>query len=188
MQRRSTPSLVGDTLLSVLSQLRAGYQERPDSFPQSVVLCSMSDIREHCIRSATGEVTPVVVPFNVAAKALRLRDFTEAETMALMAQHTEETGQPFTATARDAVLTHTQGQPGLVNALCAGACFDAEAGRDRSRVRRVVGPILNGKQPMYSSEDLAFARALGLIDDGRPPRIANPIYQELVPQELSHMA
>ena len=29
--------------------------------------------------------------------------------------------------------------------------------------------------------------ALGLIDDGRPPRIANPIYQELVPQELSHM-
>ena len=139
--------------------------------------------------------------------------------MALMAQHTEETGQPFTAAARDAVLTQTQGQPGLVNALCAGACFDAEAGRDRSRaidaeaihaakkelmsrrshlgrltrklgeerVRRVVGPILNGKQPMYSSEDLAFARALGLIDDGRPPRIANPIYQELVPQELSHM-
>ena len=100
-------SLVGDTLLSVLSQLRAGYQERPDGFPQSVVLCGMSDIREHCIRSATGEVTPVVVPFNVAAKALRLRDFTEAETMVLMAQHTEETGQPFTAAARDAVLTQT---------------------------------------------------------------------------------
>ena len=32
-------SLVGDTLLSVLRQLRAGYQQRPGGFPQSVVLC-----------------------------------------------------------------------------------------------------------------------------------------------------
>ena len=35
-------SLVGDTLLSVLRQLRAGYQQRPRGFPQSVVLCGVN--------------------------------------------------------------------------------------------------------------------------------------------------
>ena len=34
-------SLVGDTLLSVLRQLRAGYEQRPEGFPQSVVLCGV---------------------------------------------------------------------------------------------------------------------------------------------------
>ena len=43
-------SLVGDTLLSVLRQLRAGYQRRPEGFPQSVVC----DIRDYRIRSSTG--------------------------------------------------------------------------------------------------------------------------------------
>ena len=30
--------LVGDTLISVLRQLRAGYVQRPAAFPQSVIL------------------------------------------------------------------------------------------------------------------------------------------------------
>ena len=34
-------ALVGDTLLAVLRQLRAGYPERPSRFPQSVVLCGV---------------------------------------------------------------------------------------------------------------------------------------------------
>ena len=123
-------SLVGDTLLSVLRQLRAGYQRRPEGFPQSIVLCGVRDIRDYRIRSSTGEVIAGGSPFNVAAKSLRMGDFTEAETRALMAQHTEETGQRFTAAAQAAVWTQTQGQPWLVNALCAGACFDNKAGRD----------------------------------------------------------
>ena len=88
-------SLVGDTLLSVLRQLRAGYQRRPEGFPQSVVLCGVRDIRDYRIRSSAGEVIAGGSPFNVAAKSLRMGDFTEAETRALIAQHTEETGQRF---------------------------------------------------------------------------------------------
>ena len=130
-------SLVGDTLLSVLRQLRAGYQQRPGGFPQSVVLCGVRDIRDYRIRSSTGEVIAGGSPFNVAAKSLRMGDFTEAETRALMAQHTEETGQRFSSAAQEAVWTQTQGQPWLVNALCAGACFDNKAGRDRSRAIEV---------------------------------------------------
>ena len=126
-------SLVGDTLLSVLRQLRAGYQQRPRGFPQSIVLCGVRDIRDYRIRSSSGEVIAGGSPFNVAAKSLRLGDFTEKETCELMQQHVTETKQPFTEAARKAVWTSTQGQPWLVNALCAGACFENEAGRDRSR-------------------------------------------------------
>ena len=101
-------SLVGDTLLSVLRQLRAGYPQRPEAFPQSVVLCGVRDIRDYRIRSSTGEVIAGGSPFNVAAKSLRMGDFTEAETRALMAQHTEETGQRFSPAAVEAVWTQTQ--------------------------------------------------------------------------------
>ena len=102
-------SLVGDTLLSVLRQLRAGYEQRPEGFPQSVVLCGVRDIRDYRIRSSAGEVIAGGSPFNVAAKSLRMGDFTEAETRALMAQHTEETGQRFSEAAQRAVWTQTPG-------------------------------------------------------------------------------
>ena len=39
-------SLVGDTLISVLRQLRSRYDSRPASFPQSVVLCGVRDIKD----------------------------------------------------------------------------------------------------------------------------------------------
>ena len=213
-------SLVGDTLLSVLRQLRAGYQRRPEGFPQSVVLCGVRDIRDYRIRSSTGEVIAGGSPFNVAAKSLRMGDFTEAETRALMAQHTEETGQRFSEAALEAVWTQTRGQPWLVNALCAGACFDNKAGRDRSRsievddvyaareelilsrrthldqlahkleeerVRRVVEPMLSGGEARHQVRDLEYLRDLGLIDGSEPPRIANPIYAEVVPRELGYI-
>ncbi len=213
-------SLVGDTLLSVLRQLRAGYPQRPEGFPQSVVLCGVRDIRDYRIRSSAGEVIAGGSPFNVAAKSLRMGDFTEAETYALMAQHTEETGQRFSPAAVEAVWTQTRGQPWLVNALCAGACFDNKAGRDRSRsieeddvyaareelilsrrthldqlahkleeerVRRVVEPLLSGGEVQHDGRDLEYVRDLGLLAPDSPPRIANPIYREVVPRELGYV-
>ena len=213
-------SLVGDTLLSVLRQLRAGYEHRPAGFPHSIILCGVRDIRDYRIRSSTGEVIAGGSPFNVAAKSLRLGDFTEAETRTLMTQHKEETGQSFTPAAHKAVWEQTQGQPWLVNALCAGACFENEAGRDRSRpidkediyaareelilsrrthldqlahkleeerVRRVVEPILSGGVAQHEVRDLEYVRDLGLIDAGHPPRIANPIYAEVVPREIGYI-
>ena len=213
-------SLVGDTLLSVLRQLRAGYEQRPEGFPQSMVLCGVRDIRDYRTRSSAGEVIAGGSPFNVAAKSLRMGDFTEAETRALMAQHTEETGQRFSAAAQEAVWMQTRGQPWLVNALCAGACFDNKAGRDRSRpievddvyaareelilsrrthldqlahkleeerVRRVVEPLLSGGEVRHHARDLEYVRDLGLLAPDSPPRIANPIYAEVVPRELGYV-
>ena len=34
-------ALVGDTLISLLRQIRAGYAQRPQAFPQSLVLCGL---------------------------------------------------------------------------------------------------------------------------------------------------
>ena len=213
-------SLVGDTLLSVLRQLRAGYPQRPRAFPASVVLCGVRDIRDYRIQPSRGAPIAGGSPFNIAAKSLRMGDFTEAETRALMAKHTEETGQPFAEAAQQAVWTQTCGQPWLVNALCAGACFEDKSGRDRSRaieaddihaaretlilsrrthldqlahklgearMRRVIGPILSGAQAQHDRPDLEYARDLGLVAVADPPRIANPIYREVVPRELGYI-
>ena len=127
-------SLIGDSLISVLRQLRAGYDLRSGSFPQSVVLCGVRDVRDYRIRSGSRNTTVGGgSAFNIKAASLRIGDFTRAEVRALLAQHTGETGQTFTPEAVDTVWRQTQGQPWLVNALCQGACFDNEAGRDRSR-------------------------------------------------------
>ena len=73
-------------------------------------------------------------PFNIAAASLRLGDFSHEETLALLGQHTEETGQAFAPEVLEAVWTQTRGQPWLVNALAHGTCFKNRALReDRSR-------------------------------------------------------
>ncbi len=57
------------------------------------------------------------------------------------------------------------------------------------RVRRVVEPLLTGAvETVCSEEDLAYVRDLGLLApaDGGPPRIANPVYAEVVPRHLSY--
>ena len=216
-------ALVGDSLVSVLRQLRAKYDRRPAEFPQSVVLCGVRNVRDYRIRS--GSANAVVAggsAFNVKATSLRLGDFSRDEVVALLGQHTAETGQAFTAGALETVWERTQGQPWLVNALAAEACFEHKAGRDRSRpidaeavlaaqerlilrrethldqladklreerVRRVVEPLLSGAEARtFTDRDLEYVRDLGLVARDRPVRIANPIYAEVVPRELTWVA
>ena len=214
-------TLIGDTLIAVLRQLRAGYAHRPHRFPQSVILCGVRDVRDYRIHSSAEKaVITGGSAFNVKAKSLRIGDFTEAEVRALLGQHTAESGQHFAEAALRAVWELTAGQPWLVNALAQEACFDNEAGRDRSRtitaeaihdareqlilrrethveqltdklreerVRRVIGPVLSGGQssPEVRPDDLQYVRDLGLVARDDPIRIANPIYQEVIPRDLT---
>ena len=212
-------ALVGDSLLSVLRQLRAGYVRRPRAFPQSVVLCGVRDVRDYRIQSTTeNAIIAGGSAFNIKARSLRLGDFSREEVSTLLGQHTEETGQAFTAEAVETVWTQTQGQPWLVNALADEACFYGVA-QDRQhpvaaeailaaqeqlilrrethldqladklkeeRVRRVVEPLLSGgEQRRFVDRDLEYVRDLGLVAQDRPLRIANPIYAEVVPRELT---
>ncbi|MCL5436279.1 MAG: AAA-like domain-containing protein [Candidatus Dependentiae bacterium] len=117
-------SLVGDTLISVLRQLRAGYSERPERFPQSACLAGVRDVRDYRIWS--DEAHAMVLggsAFNIKAESLRLSDFTAAQVRELYLQHTAATGQVFTDEAIDYAFEQTQGQPWLVNALAYQACF-----------------------------------------------------------------
>lgn len=55
------------------------------------------------------------------------------------------------------------------------------------RVRRVVEPILSGVETSnWNQSDLEYVRDLGLIAEDDPPRIANPIYREVVPREITY--
>jgi hypothetical protein len=111
-------ALVGNGLISVLSQLRAGYPNRPTSFPWSVVLCGMRDVRDYKAASGGGPVRlGSSSPFNIKETSLRLGNFTEAEVRELYGQHTAETGQVFTEAGLTRAWELTQGQPWLVNAL-----------------------------------------------------------------------
>ena len=84
-----TSALVGDTLLSVLRQLRTGYVDRPRRFPHSIILCGLRDVRDYRIHSsAENRLVLGGSAFNIKSESLRLGDFTEQETRALTAQHT----------------------------------------------------------------------------------------------------
>ncbi len=48
-------ALVGDTLISLLRQIRAGYAQRPDAFPQAMILCGVRDVRDYSIHTAHHE-------------------------------------------------------------------------------------------------------------------------------------
>ncbi len=215
-------ALIGDTLLAVLRQLRAGYPDRPQHYPQTVVLCGVRDVRDYRIQStAENAIIAGGSAFNIRAESLRLGDFSPDEVQALLAQHTETTGQVFAEDAQDAVWELTQGQPWLVNALAYEACFRNKAGRDRSRpitaeaisdareqlilrrethldqltdklqeerVRRVVEPLLSGAASTEAIplDDVEYVRDLGLIARRAPIAIANPIYQEVIPRDLTY--
>ncbi|MCF7979458.1 MAG: AAA-like domain-containing protein [Chromatiaceae bacterium] len=127
-------ALIGDTLIALLRQLRAGYPQRPQAFPNTVILCGVRDLRDYRIH-ARSEAAPITggSAFNIKAESLRLGDFSEAETRTLLQEHTQETGQVFTPEALQQVWTLTQGQPWLVNALAYQACFRSPEGRDRTR-------------------------------------------------------
>jgi hypothetical protein len=127
-------ALVGDTLISLLRQLRAGYTQRPAAFPSTVVLCGVRDLRDYRIHAST-EAAPITggSAFNIKAKSLRLGDFAAEEVATLLGEHTAETGQTFTAEALERVWHLTRGQPWLVNALAYESCFEIAAGRERAR-------------------------------------------------------
>ncbi len=125
-------SLIGDTLISVLRQIRGGYASRPQNFPQCVILCGVRDIRDYRIHaSSEKEVITGGSCFNIKAESLRIGNFSPEEVRELYLQHTEATGQIFTPEAVTLAYDFTQGQPWLVNALAYEACFKIKVGKNR---------------------------------------------------------
>ncbi|MCW1969755.1 MAG: DEAD/DEAH box helicase family protein [Anaerolineae bacterium] len=215
-------ALVGDTLISLLRQLRAGYADRPRHFPQTIILCGVRDVRDYRIHSSSAkEIITGGSAFNIKTESLRLGDFNENDVFALLQQHTDATGQPFTSDAMHQIWHYSQGQPWLVNALSREVTQKMREGRDRRvaitaamvdeakerlilertthldqltdklrepRVRRVIEPMLSGDDILTVPEDdKQYVIDLGLVHKfrGGGLAIANPIYKEVIPRELS---
>ncbi|MCX5924874.1 MAG: AAA-like domain-containing protein [Candidatus Dependentiae bacterium] len=214
-------SLVGDTLISVLRQLRSGYVQRPHAFPQSVCLVGVRDVRDYRIWSH--EDQQIVLggsAFNIKAQSLRLSDFNQSQVGDLYRQHTAATGQQFDDDAIAYAFEITQGQPWLVNALAYQACFVMVTDRTQAitkeiiehakealilrrdthldvlvdrlqeaRVRNIIDAIITGIDTSidFPSDDIQYALDLGLIARRNNNLvIANPIYQEVLPRELTY--
>jgi len=167
-------AILGASLISVLRQLRAGYPDRPDAFPCSVILSGLRDVRDYKLASGGGESSRLgtASPFNIKVESIRLRDFTADEVSRLYAQHREETGQAFTAKALERAFVLTAGQPWLVNALA------------REVVEKLEVPLSRPVRPEHvdqASEELIMARATHLdslvarLTDERVRRVVEPM-------------
>ena len=168
-------ALVGDTLLSVLRQLRSGYDQRPDAFPHSIVLCGVRDVRDYRIHSsAEDRLVLGGSAFNIKSESLRLGDFSAQEIRTLLAQHTAATGQAFTEEALELIGTRTAGQPWLVNALCYDACFRHKPGRDRSRPI-TADAVLEAQERLILRRDTHIDDLANKLREERVRRVVEPI-------------
>ena len=213
-------ALVGDTLISLLRQIRAGYAQRPGAFPQSIVLCGVRDVRDYRIHTAHHEIITGGSAFNIKAESLRLGNFSREETMALWQQHEAETGQTIDPAIWPELWADTEGQPWLVNALGYDCTWRDKPARDRStpitlerykaarerliysrtthldaladklnepRVHRIVAALLSGEAVTehFPQDDLQYTEDLGLIRRKPEVTIANRIYREVLPREIT---
>lgn len=217
-------ALVGDSLVSILRQIRSGYANRPKAFPQTIILCGVRDVRDYRIVLSNQDIVTGGSAFNIKAESLRLGNFSKEEIRELYMQHTQETGQPFDEACFPIIWTATEGQPWLVNALGREVTYKMRENRDRSvsiipemidkaieniiyrrdthidilidklmepRVRRVIQPMLADSEGADDSQiptdDIQYVADLGLVkrERGKPIRIANGIYREIIPRELT---
>jgi hypothetical protein len=126
-------TLIGDTLISVLRQIRTGYPDRPEQFPSSIILCGVRDVRDYRIYShSRGELVLGGSAFNIKARSLRMGDFSRDDVEQLLAQHTTATGQRFLPEAIEAIWTLSNGQPWLVNALAYEVAFEMRENLERT--------------------------------------------------------
>lgn len=215
-------ALVGDSLVSVLRQIRAGYTSRPSQFPSSIVLFGVRDVRDYRIVLSNQDIVTGGSAFNIKAKSLHLGNFTKEEIHELYMEHTKATGQQFDEACFPMIWEATAGQPWLVNALGYEVTMEIKENRDRSiklipemiyraqeriiyrrethidilidklkeeRVRRVIGPILANDtevdEALFPQDDMQYVIDMGLITRDKPIRIANGIYREIIPRELT---
>ncbi|MEI2690504.1 MAG: hypothetical protein V9H69_12700 [Anaerolineae bacterium] len=178
-------ALIGDTLIAVLRQLRAGYAKRPRLFPQSVVLCGVRDVRDYRIHSSRSqEIITGGSAFNIKARSLRMDDFDRAEVQSLYAQHTAETGQPFERRGAGADLGADPGpalagqRAGLRALLRAGRRPRAQPpdhGRSGQRGQGAHHPAPRDASGSVGGQAARAARApRDRADPGRPARARAP--------------
>ncbi|GHT78369.1 hypothetical protein FACS1894130_04820 [Spirochaetia bacterium] len=110
--------LIDQTLISFLRQLRDGFASRGvGTFPVSVVLVGMRDLKDYITASKDGVPPNPGSPFNIKEDSGTLANFQKDDIVRLFAQRTAENGQQITVEALDYVYEQSMGQPWIVNSL-----------------------------------------------------------------------
>jgi hypothetical protein len=174
-------SLEGVVLISVLRQIRDGFQDRPASFPWSLALVGMRDVRDYKIALDGRDGAVGASPFNIKDRSLLLRDFTRDEVAALYAQHTDDTGQAFVPEAMGRAFALTNGQPWLTNALAAVAVDELVV--DRGRPIRPED-IDRAKEVLIERRDTHLDSLAERLRDPRIRAIVEPMLAGSSPGEL----
>jgi len=123
-------ALIGDTLVSVLRQVRSGYDAKPNGFPSTIVLCGVRDVRDYRITSSLKEIVTGGSAFNIKATSLRLGNFSRDDVVNLSTKHTVTPGQRFEEDCYDLIMEYSDGQPWLVNALAYEVVVNMKENRD----------------------------------------------------------
>ena len=172
-------ALIGDTLISLLRQLRAGYNQRPHAFPISIILCGIRDVRDYRIHSTQEGIITGGSAFNIKAKSLRLGYFDLDDIESLYAQHTEHTGQHFESGCIEYIYQQSGGQPWLVNALGYQACFESKTKRDRS-LTVTLADLAEAREELIESRAVHLDQ---LADKLKEPRVHRVIAEILASGE-----
>lgn len=168
-------SLIGDSLISVLRQIRGRYAQRPTGFPQSIILCGVRDVRDYRIHSSESkEIITGGSYFNINAESLRIGNFNEIEISELFMQHTKETGQKFEEEVTTLVYNLTSGQPWLVNALAYEVCFKTLKGKDRNN-NITKEMILGAKENIIKRRDTHLDQLADKLKENRVRSIIEPM-------------
>jgi hypothetical protein len=152
------------SLTSMLGQLRDGLGGRPHAFPSSVALCRRTELLS-CQAAADDPPPPETAgPFSAAGKRVPAGNFTP--------------GARITAGHVDAARER------LILAMAP----DLRAAADQvgqPYLQDVLEPLLAGR--LSEDDDAAMVSLLrygGLVTGGRPVRITNPIYREVITRLL----
>jgi hypothetical protein len=178
--------LVGDTMVSFLTQLRRGYvSRRKTSFPHSIALIGRRTVRDYVLTRE--ERVPLrrlgtTSPFNISAEAASLGAFNALADPIVersLRDRTAPVAPEHVEAAKEAIILERRTH---VDSLVAKL--------REPRVRRILDPMLAGDETEGDvlDDDFAYVLGLGLIRAREGQfEIANPIYREVVPRALTYV-
>jgi hypothetical protein len=166
--------LEGPAMISFLRQLRGGFASRGvGTFPTSVALVGMRDLRDYLAHSKDGVPVNPGSPFNIKHSSVSIGNFSQADIATLTAQHTGETGQVFGGDSLERIWHYSSGQPWLVNALCEKIVYEtAPAGK----VATVTAAHVDQAKELLIRSRATHIDSLGQrLREARVRRVVQPI-------------
>lgn len=197
-------TLQGTILTSFLSQIRAGYDKRPELFPQSIIFCGTHDVIEK--------------QFNIKDATLKISFLSRVDLNEMVAAYCSKRRVEIDPEAVERIWEYSSGQPWIVSTLCGelfheivpakglkrvsavqvGEAIDnvlAKKGNHieylvaqlkSERVKKCLIPVLTGGALIegVQESDLGYIEELGILHIGRVIDVSNGLYKEFIPRAL----